>query len=163
MTFTSVAPAKVILFGEHFVVHGTSAVLCAVDMFVKVSVSIINEPVLHIESKIESCKTHIIDTHLSRYVLQNNQFLQIWFAIRHTFNALDGIILPLCKTADLYIAAASTSFLIRILITVCNTDHLINVSFEMPISSKYDWFSFMYMPIFQISILESLYGVCNKI
>ena len=61
MTFTSVAPAKVILFGEHFVVHGTSAVLCAVDMFVKVSVNIINEPVLHIESKIESCKTNITD------------------------------------------------------------------------------------------------------
>ncbi len=55
------APAKVILFGEHFVVHGTSAVLCAVDMLVKVTVTAIDEPVLHIESEIESCKTNIID------------------------------------------------------------------------------------------------------
>ena len=58
---TTVAPAKVILFGEHFVVHGTSAVLCAIDMHIQVTAAVTDEPLLHIESKIKSCKTNIID------------------------------------------------------------------------------------------------------
>ncbi|MDI1495552.1 MAG: mevalonate kinase [Cenarchaeum symbiont of Oopsacas minuta] len=59
MTSTAVAPAKVILFGEHFVVHGTSAVLCAIDMLVQVAVTSLEDDILQIESKVGSCKTMI--------------------------------------------------------------------------------------------------------
>ncbi len=39
MTSTASAPAKVILFGEHFVVYGVGAILCSIDRRVSVSAS----------------------------------------------------------------------------------------------------------------------------
>lgn len=37
------APGKVILFGEHFVVHGLKAILCSIDKRVKVTTEVIDE------------------------------------------------------------------------------------------------------------------------
>jgi len=37
------APGKVILFGEHFVVHGTKAILCSIDKRIKVTSQLIDE------------------------------------------------------------------------------------------------------------------------
>ena len=37
MTSKAIAPGKIILFGEHFVVHGTRAIVCAIDKRVTVS------------------------------------------------------------------------------------------------------------------------------
>lgn len=52
MAFESVstAPGKIILFGEHFVVHGARAVLCAIDRRVSVTTSIVDLPVLSVRS-----------------------------------------------------------------------------------------------------------------
>ena len=46
----STAPGKVILFGEHFVVHGARAVLCAIDRRVSVTARIMDLPVLSVRS-----------------------------------------------------------------------------------------------------------------
>ena len=44
------APGKVILFGEHFVVHGLQAVLGAIDKHVTVTSSKIDDEIISIES-----------------------------------------------------------------------------------------------------------------
>ena len=43
MTSIASAPAKVILFGEHFVVYDVKAVLCSIDKRVKVTTTPIDE------------------------------------------------------------------------------------------------------------------------
>lgn len=54
MTSGASAPGKIILFGEHFVVHGTRAILAAIDRRVTVVSSIIDESVIRIESALGS-------------------------------------------------------------------------------------------------------------
>jgi len=44
------APGKIILFGEHFVVHGVKAVLAAIDKRISVTSETIDAPVIRIES-----------------------------------------------------------------------------------------------------------------
>ena len=64
MISKSSAPGKVILFGEHFVVHGVKAVLCAIDRRVFVTAQTIDEEKIIIESDIgnlESAKNKDID------------------------------------------------------------------------------------------------------
>ena len=46
------APAKIILFGEHFVVHGTKAILAAIDKRVTVTSTITKKPTLKINSQL---------------------------------------------------------------------------------------------------------------
>ena len=46
------APGKVILFGEHFVVYGIKAILCAIDKRVTVTAEKTNERKISIYSKI---------------------------------------------------------------------------------------------------------------
>ncbi|MCV0430597.1 mevalonate kinase [Nitrosopumilus sp.] len=46
------APAKVILFGEHFVVYGVKAILCAIDKRITVTAEIIKEKKISIKSNI---------------------------------------------------------------------------------------------------------------
>lgn len=52
MISKSSAPGKVILFGEHFVVHGVRAILCAIDRRVFVTAETIDEEKIIIESDI---------------------------------------------------------------------------------------------------------------
>jgi len=46
------APAKVILFGEHFVVHGVKAILCSIDKRATVRSQLIDDNVIKIKSKL---------------------------------------------------------------------------------------------------------------
>jgi mevalonate kinase len=46
------APGKVILFGEHFVVYGVKAILCAINKRVTVTAEKINEDIISIQSNI---------------------------------------------------------------------------------------------------------------
>src|SRR3989338_10227986 len=46
------APGKIILFGEHFVVYGVKAILCAINKRVTVSASKIHENTISIKSNI---------------------------------------------------------------------------------------------------------------
>jgi mevalonate kinase len=48
------APGKVILFGEHFVVYGTKAILCSIDKRIKVTSQAINEKKIKIISDLGS-------------------------------------------------------------------------------------------------------------
>ncbi len=48
------APGKIILFGEHFVVHGTGAILCAIDRRATVTAEQTNDGMVSIESSIGS-------------------------------------------------------------------------------------------------------------
>ncbi|RDJ31661.1 MAG: mevalonate kinase [Crenarchaeota archaeon] len=50
MKSTASAPGKVILFGEHFVVHGTKAILCSIDKRVTVSSEIISDKKIIVKS-----------------------------------------------------------------------------------------------------------------
>ena len=50
--FKASAPGKVILFGEHFVVHGTGAILCAIDKRVHVTVERTYNDRICIKSKV---------------------------------------------------------------------------------------------------------------
>ena len=45
------APGKVILFGEHFVVYGTKAILCAIDKRITATSQFLDERKIHIKSK----------------------------------------------------------------------------------------------------------------
>ena len=52
MTSIATSPGKVILFGEHFVVHGTKAILASIDKRVKVSTTKIPEKQIKIKSNL---------------------------------------------------------------------------------------------------------------
>ncbi|MGD2106340.1 MAG: mevalonate kinase [Nitrosopumilaceae archaeon] len=52
MTSKASAPGKVILFGEHFVVYGVKAILCAIDKRITVTAEKIPEDVISIKSTI---------------------------------------------------------------------------------------------------------------
>ena len=54
MKSTASSPAKVILFGEHFVVHDVKAILCAIDKRVTVIAETIKENKILIKSNIDS-------------------------------------------------------------------------------------------------------------
>lgn len=53
------APGKIILFGEHFVVHGVGAVLAAIDRRITVSSRIVDRPVISIRSELGECETGV--------------------------------------------------------------------------------------------------------
>lgn len=65
LTSRASAPGKVILFGEHFVVHGTRAVLAAIDRRITAVSEATEEPVIRIDTALgseeigvsESCRT----------------------------------------------------------------------------------------------------------
>lgn len=53
------APGKVILFGEHFVVYGTKAILCSIDKRIKVTSQTIEDEVIRIRSEIGNAEADI--------------------------------------------------------------------------------------------------------
>ena len=64
------APAKIILFGEHFVVHGTKAILAAIDKRVTVTSSFTDDKTIKINSKLGTYET----SDLSSYEEVNSEF-----------------------------------------------------------------------------------------
>ena len=53
------SPGKVILFGEHFVIYGTKAILCSIDKRIKVTSQIIDEKKIKIRSEIGDLETSV--------------------------------------------------------------------------------------------------------
>ena len=52
------APAKIILFGEHFVVHGTKAILAAIDKRVTVTTTFTEKATIKINSELGTVEVH---------------------------------------------------------------------------------------------------------
>jgi len=57
------APGKIILFGEHFVVHGTKAILAAIDKRVTVTSSFTNNKTIKVNSQLGSIEVPISSSH----------------------------------------------------------------------------------------------------
>ena len=57
------APAKIILFGEHFVVHGTKAILAAIDKRVTVTSSFTEDKTVKINSELGTIEVPISSSH----------------------------------------------------------------------------------------------------
>ena len=57
MKSVATAPAKIILFGEHFVVHGTKAILAAIDKRVTVTSSFTENKTIKVNSKLGTYET----------------------------------------------------------------------------------------------------------
>jgi len=53
------APAKIILFGEHFVVHGTKAILAAIDKRVTVSSTFTENKSIKVNSQLGTIEVSI--------------------------------------------------------------------------------------------------------
>jgi len=57
------APAKIILFGEHFVVHGTKAILAAIDKRVTVTTTFTEDKTIKINSELGTIEVPISSSH----------------------------------------------------------------------------------------------------
>jgi len=57
------APAKIILFGEHFVVHGTKAILAAIDKRVTVTTTFTENKTIKINSELGTIEVPISSSH----------------------------------------------------------------------------------------------------
>jgi len=57
------APAKIILFGEHFVVHGTKAILAAIDKRVTVTTTFTDNKTIKINSQLGTIEVPISSSH----------------------------------------------------------------------------------------------------
>ena len=57
------APAKIILFGEHFVVHGTKAILAAIDKRVTVTTAFTENQTIKINSELGTIEVPISSSH----------------------------------------------------------------------------------------------------
>ena len=57
------APAKIILFGEHFVVHGTKAILAAIDKRVTVTSSFTEDKIIKVNSELGTIEVPISSSH----------------------------------------------------------------------------------------------------
>ena len=57
------APAKIILFGEHFVVHGTKAILAAIDKRVEVTTTFTENKTIKINSELGTIEVPILSSH----------------------------------------------------------------------------------------------------
>jgi mevalonate kinase len=57
------APAKIILFGEHFVVHGTKAILAAIDKRVTVTSSFTENKTIKVNSQLGTLEVPMLSSH----------------------------------------------------------------------------------------------------
>ncbi|MCH2402998.1 MAG: mevalonate kinase, partial [Candidatus Nitrosopelagicus sp.] len=57
------APAKIILFGEHFVVHGTKAILAAIDKRVTVTSTFTENKTIKVNSQLGTIEVPISSSH----------------------------------------------------------------------------------------------------
>ena len=59
MKSSASAPGKVILFGEHFVVYGTKAILCSIDKRIKVTSQLIDEKKIKLKSELGNIEANV--------------------------------------------------------------------------------------------------------
>jgi mevalonate kinase len=59
MKSTASAPGKVILFGEHFVVYGVKAILCAIDKRITATSQFLDEPKIRIKSELGNAEIDV--------------------------------------------------------------------------------------------------------
>ena len=89
MNSISSAPAKVILFGEHFVVYGIKAILASIDMRVTVTSKTIPEKIIKIKSDLgELCEP--TSTHFETISSPLKPFLYIVTKMIGEYNFKDG-------------------------------------------------------------------------
>ena len=102
------APAKVILFGEHFVVYGVKAILCAINKRITVTAEIIDENKIVVNSNIGDLELQPnkeiseIDSplkpfyYLANKLIQNpNTGIKDYCRIRNTIRSRFGFIISL--------------------------------------------------------------------
>ena len=79
------APCKTILFGEHFVMYDTSAILCAIDKRITVRCETIKEKDLKIKSNIGTITTSLDDS-------IDNKFKPLLYIVKHVLkiNGFEG-------------------------------------------------------------------------
>lgn len=87
------APGKVILFGEHFVVYGTKAILCAIDKRITATSQFLDERKIRIKSKLGDAELDL-DTSTNPDLISNKfvkPFLHIAKEALQEFNENRGI------------------------------------------------------------------------
>ena len=84
MKSSASAPGKVILFGEHFVVYGTKAILCAINKRIRVTSQVIDERKIKIESDMGIVEVEI-DSSSNKSI---DQMKPIVFLATHTLKRL---------------------------------------------------------------------------
>ena len=57
------APGKIILFGEHFVVHGTKAILAAIDKRVTVTTTFTEDKTIKVNSQLGTLEVPVSSSH----------------------------------------------------------------------------------------------------
>jgi len=81
------APAKIILFGEHFVVHGTKAILAAIDKRVTVTSSFTENKTIKINSELGKFEVPIS----SSYVEVENEFRPFVYLVNKMINSNQNV------------------------------------------------------------------------
>lgn len=76
------APGKVILFGEHFVVHGVKSILCAIDKRITATSHILEEKKVRIKSQLGSVEVNIDE--LSGWDSVSMKFMKPFFHVAKT-------------------------------------------------------------------------------
>jgi mevalonate kinase len=85
------APGKVILFGEHFVVYGTKAILCSIDKRIKVTSQTIEDEVIRIRSEIGNAEAGIDSDSNESKMSAMKPFFHIANQALQRFNKKTGI------------------------------------------------------------------------
>ncbi|MFQ6025258.1 MAG: mevalonate kinase, partial [Nitrosopumilaceae archaeon] len=108
MKSIATAPAKVILLGEHFVVHGVRAILCTIDKRVTVSSRTLDDNIIKIKSKLGN-----LSTTLSKSVDEQNiplkPFLHIAKKILEKFSTSVGIEIDIKSDIPIGVGLGSSS------------------------------------------------------
>ena len=81
------APAKIILFGEHFVVHGTKAILAAIDKRVTVTTTFTDNKTIKVNSELGTLEVPI----LSSYEEAKSEFRPFIFLVNKMINSNQNV------------------------------------------------------------------------
>ena len=130
------APAKIILFGEHFVVHGTKAILAAIDKRVTVTSSFTEDKTIKINSELGTIEVPISSSHeevksefkpfifLANKIINSNQNVN---GLETTINSDIPIGVGLGSSSACCVAAAAS---ISELFKQLSSEEILNLSIE---------------------------------
>ena len=113
------APAKIILFGEHFVVHGTKAILAAIDKRVTVTSSFTEEKIVKVNSQLGTIVEPVpssvgIKSEFRPFVFLANRLMtnsdQVWHPGNfHFFNRCMGLEITIDSDIPIGVGLGSSS------------------------------------------------------